>query len=423
MTRRLDIPVSSAGDLIALLPARTGSVVFVTDGLGLAGWGAHAMLRVTGPDAAARIEHWFSQQTAMLTAAGDPGPVCVVSLGFAPDDESVAVIPEVLINARADGVFLTRIGRGNAAELATEFAATGPTVEPEPVTAPGEVRYSDSELSIMDFMAAVAIAVDRIRAGQAAKVVLAHGLTARTQFPVDERFVLARLAERYPSCSVYAVDGLVGASPELLMRRRGKAITSRVLAGTAWPEHSGAKSGSAASAGDIGATMHRVAADLLTSAKDLVEHDFAVRSVVDALEPVTEALTVPDAPQALELANLTHLATDITGALADAENMPSALALAARLHPTAAVGGTPTDVAQSMIAELERAPRGRYAAPVGWIDARGDGEFAIALRCAQVDGHTVTMVAGCGIVAGSDPGSEAREAQIKMLPIRDALEG
>lgn len=415
-TRRLDISLASAGDLIALLPAPTGTVAFVTDGLGMVGWGAHAVLRVAAANAAAQIERWFAGQISALGAGGDPGPICVVSLGFSPDDESVAVIPEVLIRATEDGVYLTRIGPPSAVLDA----------EPAPVTAPGEVRYSDSELSVMDFMAAVGIAVGRIRAGEAAKVVLAHGLTARTQFPVDERHLLARLAERYSSCSVYAVDGLIGASPELMMRRRGAAITSRVLAGTAWPEHAGAAAADVLAgdlAGDPGATMHRVAADLLTSAKDLVEHGFAVRSVVDALGPVTDSLTMPDAPDVLELANLTHLATDIAGTLADTAEMPSALALAALLHPTAAVGGTPTDVAQAMIAELERAPRGRYAAPIGWIDARGDGEFAIALRCALVDGHTVTMVAGCGIVADSDPGSEAREAQIKMLPIRDALEG
>ena len=124
----------------------------------------------------------------------------------------------------------------------------------------------------------------------------------------------------------------------------------------------------------------------------------------------------------LELANLTHLSTDITGRLDDALAMPTALDLAARLHPTAAVGGSPTGVARQVIRELEPMPRGRYAAPVGWMDSRGDGEFAIALRCAQVDGRSVRLMAGCGIVADSDPEIEAREAQIKMIPIRDALE-
>ncbi len=133
---------------------------------------------------------------------------------------------------------------------------------------------------------------------------------------------------------------------------------------------------------------------------------------------------VPAVPRSLTLTNLTHLATDVDGRLSGpAGAVPSALDLAARLHPTAAVGGTPTDVALAMIADLEPVARGRYAAPVGWMDANGDGEFAIALRCAEVSGRSVRMVAGCGIVADSDPETEAREAQIKMVPIRDALGG
>jgi menaquinone-specific isochorismate synthase len=469
--RCVSVPAAAPiGDLLALLPRPVGGLSFVTGGEGawdgLVGWGEHASLRVTGADAAAQISRWFRDQVAALdvtdtvTIPGS-GPVCFVSLGFAPTDESVAIIPQVVF------------GRRDGRSLVTTIGTADPALPvPQPVTAPGQVRYSDTELSTTDFMAAVEVAVGRIRAGLAAKVVLAHGLTASTEFPVDERFLLTRLAARYPSCAIFAVDGLVGASPELLMRRRGRSVSSRVLAGTAWPERGlaadgvmpGGSSGSAAggsygaaargsgdavpvggdgnagasvgadnTAASVGARdaaaadsagMHRVAADLMASAKDLAEHRFAAESVARALEPLTSTLDVPPAPSVLELANLTHLATDISGELAaDAETAPTALDLAALLHPTAAVGGTPTAVATEMIAELERAPRARYAAPVGWLDTRGDGDFAIALRCAAVAGRSVTMTAGCGIVAESDPVTEAREAQIKMLPIRDALEG
>jgi menaquinone-specific isochorismate synthase len=427
--RCVSVPAAAPiGDLLALLPRPTGGLSFVTGGdgawEGLVGWGEHASRRVTGADAAAQISGWFRDQVAALdvtdaVGAAGSGPVCFVSLGFAPDDESVAIIPQVVLGRRNGESFVTTIG-----------AADPALPVPQPVTAPGQVRYSDTELSTTDFMAAVEVAVGRIRAGIAAKVVLAHGLTASTEFPVDERFLLARLSERYPSCAVFAVDGLVGASPELLMRRRGRSVSSRVLAGTAWPERGIAEDGvtpggsgsSAGGPGDIAVGMHRVAADLMASAKDLAEHRFAAKSVARALQPLTSVLQVPAAPSALELATLTHLATDISGELA-AETPETALDLAALLHPTAAVGGTPTEVATAMIAELERAPRGRYAAPVGWVDTRGDGDFAIALRCAAVAGRSVTMTAGCGIVADSDPVIEAREAQIKMLPIRDALEG
>jgi menaquinone-specific isochorismate synthase len=381
---------------------------FVQHGAGLVGWGRHAAVTVTGSDAAAQIARWYSDQLASLdvtdgvTAPGS-GPVCFVSLGFGPADESVAVIPT------------TVLGRVDGRSFVTHLGPRPELHDPEPVTTPGAVRYADADLSSAGYTAAVAEAITRIRGGQAAKVVLAHGLQAFTERAVDERFLLMRLAEVYPGCAAFAVAGLVGASPEMLIRRRGSEITSRVLAGTAWPGSSGDQAGEQAAA--------QVAAHLLASSKDQGEHAFAVQSVADALRAVTKWLDVPAHPKALALANLTHLATDVCGELAaDGPDAPTALSLAARLHPTAAVGGTPTDVALAMIDELEPAPRGRYAAPVGWMDARGDGEFAIALRCAQVDGTSVRLMAGGGIVADSDPETEAREAQIKMVPVRDALE-
>mgnify|MGYP001137634367 CR=1 FL=1 len=404
ITRCATRATPAGDDLIAALPRATGALCFVQGGAGLVGWGQHATITVTAPDAAEQIARWYAWQLEQIVVADDiqapgSGPVCFVSLGFSPDDPSVAVIPQTVLG-RVDGVsFVTIIGERPALR------------DPSAVTAPGQVRYGDAALSATGFTAAVARAIDRIRAGEAAKVVLAHGLQATTQHPVDERYLLARLARRYPSCAAFAVGGLVGASPEMLIRRRGLAVTSRVLAGTAWPDATGDD------------TPPRVAAHLLASAKDLGEHAFAVQSVADALKAVTDALDVPARPSALGLANLTHLATDISGTLAPDRDVPSVLELAALLHPTAAVGGTPTDVALRMIAELEPDARGRYAAPVGWLDSRGDGEFAIALRCAEVSGTSVRLMAGCGIVADSDPATEAREAQIKMVPVRDALEG
>ena len=214
----------------------------------------------------------------------------------------------------------------------------------------------------------------------------------------------------------FAVDGLVGATPELLVRRHGRRISSRVLAGTGWPERSGEH------------TAGVVATNLLASDKDITEHRYAVDSVADALRGIAEDVRVPRTPHALPLANLTHLVTDITARLPahaprTADSPTSALALAARLHPTAAVGGTPREAAVRLLTELEPTPRGRYAAPVGWLDAAGNGEFGLALRCARLDATGATLVAGCGIVADSDPAKELREAQVKMLPISDALAG
>ena len=397
-TRLLDTP---SADLLASIPTPTGALAFVCDGEGLVGWGEYARLQTNGHGAADRIGEWYLAALAELAVSDEvdlpgSGPVCFVSLGFSAEDPCVAVIPRVVLGRRDGRAFLTTIGDGPA------------LTSPSPVTAPGQVSYADAGLSVSGFIAAVSAAVTRIRAGEAAKVVLAHDMQVTTEVPVDERYLLLRLAADYPTCATFAVDGLVGASPEMLVRRTGLEVRSRVLAGTAWPEHSG----------------DQVEQELLASAKDLEEHEYAVRSVASVLAPVTSELVVPAVPRSLTLTNLTHLATDVDGRLSGpAGAVPSALDLAARLHPTAAVGGTPTDVALAMIADLEPVARGRYAAPVGWMDANGDGEFAIALRCAEVSGRSVRMVAGCGIVADSDPETEAREAQIKMVPIRDALGG
>lgn len=383
-------------DLLMGLPAARGGLSFLQDGAGLIGWGEHARMTTKGPEAAGRISAWFQAVVADLAVTDEvglpgSGPIAFVSLGFDDSDESVAIVPTTVVGVRSGVAFSTVIGSPSL-------------TEPSPIGAPGRISYCDASLSVGGFTSAVGVATARIAEGELDKVVLAHDLEAIAEHEIDERYLLRELAAAYPSCWTYAVDGLVGASPETLIRRIDGDVTSRVLAGTAWAEH----------AGDA------VAADLMVSRKDLAEHAFAVDSVARVLRGVIPDLQVPDGPHPLPLANLTHLATDITGYLPPGG--PSALDVAAMLHPTAAVGGTPTLPARQLIRELEPAPRGRYAAPVGWLDARGDGEFAIALRCALVSGHTVRMMAGCGIVADSDPNTEAREAQVKMIPIRDALE-
>jgi len=236
--------------------------------------------------------------------------------------------------------------------------------------------------------------------------VLAHDLLAVADRPHDARHLLAGLAQRYPACWSYSVDGLVGATPELLMRRRAGAVWSRVLAGTIWP-------GPTAEC-DLGDT-------LLGSAKDRHEHRLAVQSLVESLRPLCASLTAPDEPVPLVLPNVTHLSSDVVGTL-PAEEPASLLELVAAVHPTAAVGGTPREVAVPMIAALEGMDRGRYTGPVGWVDAGGDGELGIALRCAQLDGPVARLFAGCGIVADSDPDTEVREAAAKLLAVREVMD-
>lgn len=252
-------------------------------------------------------------------------------------------------------------------------------------------------------------ALARIADGDLSKVVLARDLTGSIPAGSDLRRLVRALSTGYPDTWAFAVDGLIGASPETLVTVHDGTVTARVLAGTI---------GRGADAdADTAASAH-----LASSVKDLDEHQYAVQSVLASLRSHTRALAASEQPFLLKLPNLFHLATDVEGELADGE---SALDLVRALHPTAAVAGTPTPAAIDAIRELEPFDRGRYAGPVGWVDAAGNGEWAIALRCAQFAERQgeigVTAYAGAGIVAGSDPESELLETRVKFRPLVDAL--
>ncbi|MFB9569995.1 isochorismate synthase [Saccharopolyspora hordei] len=399
-----------------MLPGGT-PLSWVRDGAGLVGWGCAARLEVSGPDRFERADHWWQQQcerTEVVDPVGLPGcgPVAFASLAFADHPgHSVLVVPEVVVGER-DGVrWLTTIGTDSVE----------PVHEPDPVHPPGTVSYSDGQLSATGYREAVAEAVRRMRGpGGLRKVVLAHDLVATTSEPLDTRFLLQNLAARYPSCWTFAVDGLVGATPELLLERTGYEVRSRVLAGTTWPRE--------------GHSTEELAAELLASEKNREEHACAAESLAVRLRPFCSDLITPDEPEVLQLRNVLHLATHVEGKLSDADGRAATLLrMAAAVHPTAAVGGTPTPDAVQLISELETMDRGRYAGPVGWLDGGGNGELGLALRCAQVEntaapgtgrsGGGVRLFAGCGIVPGSDPDLEVAEAEAKLLPIREALEG
>ncbi len=397
------VPVADPGPLLDTLP--DDQVVTWTRGTdGFAAWGEAARLTVSGPDRFAQAARWWKELCASLEIDDQvhvpgSGPVAFASFTF--DDgpgTSIVIVPSVIVGRRDGASWVTTIGDADAALPDTR-----------PIRAAGQVRYSDGSVTSAGFERAVEAAVRNIAAGALDKVVLARDLVASTQNPIDARALLRPLSRLYPSCWTFAVDGLVGATPELLVRRTGDHVVSRVLAGTT-PRSSDA----------VVDAQH--AADLLASDKDRVEHELAVQSVSQTLGPFCSDLVVPRAPEVVRLANVQHLQTDITGRLANGE---SALDLAASLHPTAAVCGTPTGRARALIRELEEMDRGRYAGPVGWIDSRGDGAFGIALRCAQIDPddeRTLRMFAGCGIVAGSVPTDELAESQTKLLAIREALE-
>ena len=399
------VPLADPGPLLALLPEQD-ALAWVRRGEGLVAWGRAAEVRTSGADRFAEARDWWEDHTRTAVVrdeVGEPGSglVCFGSFAFADEPgESVLVVPEVVVGRRGDTVWVTSIG--------VDAIMPSPDVAPSPAPeAPQGIAFADGARSGAEWETVVEEAVRRIGAGDLEKVVLARDLVATAAQEIDVRWPLRRLAESYPMCWTFHVDGLFGATPEMLVRRERGLITSRVLAGTIRRTGDDAR--------DLG-----LAAALARSSKDLEEHEYAVRSVADALAPHCTSMNVPEAPFVLHLPNVMHLATYVAGVFDDAT---SSLALAEALHPSAAVGGTPTTTATALIAEIEGMDRGRYAGPVGWMDASGDGEWGIALRSAEADGATVRLFAGCGIVAESDPASELAEAQAKFVPVRDALAG
>ncbi len=437
------VPIPDPGPLVDLM-AEPRALAWIRNGDGMIGLGEVARHKPVGP---ADAEQWWHElcrtmtiepATGSLTDSGlapvpfGAGPVAFGSFVFDPDNtsaQSCLIVPRTVIGRRDGTAWRTDItpigpmGDGpdaqpDAAHGAVQDAARDVGADRSPVTAPRGISYADGALTGPEWESAVAAAVRRIVRSadpepdrpeeRLHKVVLATDLIAEATGPIDPRWLVDRLAGEYRRCWTYHVDGLVGASPELLVRRENGLATSRVLAGTI---RRGPEAGH-----DLA-----LAAALSRSGKDLNEHEYAVASVARALAPFCSGMNVPDSPYVLELPNVLHLATDVTGV---ADRGAGVLSLVAALHPSAAVCGTPTELARTTIAELERMDRQRYAGPVGWVDAQGDGEWAIALRCGQLDPlepNRIRLFAGCGIVAGSEPEAELAEAAAKFVPMRDAL--
>lgn len=387
-------------DLVDLLPGTADDVAFVRQGEGFVGSGVVARYTCRTPPEA---DAWWTaldiHHDAELEA---PGPIAVGSFLFDPgrsERDAVLRVPAWIVGRRDGRHWLTRV--------ATEPFTTVDAPAPGPDRwSPGVLAYADGALSAPEWESRVTQAVQRIRAGELDKAVLARELIAESELEIDPRHIAANLITSYDRCWTSMVDGWVGASPEMLVRRRGGLVTSRVLAGTI----------QRTSEEDADRAL---ATHLARSSKDLGEHEYAVASVAEALAPWCSGMNVPDAPYVLELPNVFHLASDVTGV---ARPGVTSLGLAAALHPSAAVCGTPTDTARELIGEIEGLDRGRYAAPVGWMDAAGDGEWTIALRGGVIEGRRARLFAGCGIVADSDPVAELAESNAKLIPMVQALE-
>jgi menaquinone-specific isochorismate synthase len=407
VVRTVPLELPADASLLDMLP-EDHPVTWLRRGDGLVGCGVAAELRTTGPDRFKDADAWWAEVTGraiVRSDVDDPGTGLVAFGTFAFADEpgeSTLVVPEVILGRRGDTAWLTtvsKVGGLDQLDRRLELATTP--------AAPVDVSFTDGALNGEQWMGVVAEAVRRINRGDLEKVVLARDLIATAAEPIDVRWPLRRLAEEYPTCWTFHVDGIFGATPELLVRRERGLVTSRVLAGTIRRTGNDAR--------DLS-----LAARLARSSKDLEEHEYAVRSVAEALEPHCSSMNVPEAPFVLHLPNVMHLATDVAGVVHDAATVTS-LELAAALHPSAAVGGTPTTLATELISQIEGMERGRYAGPVGWMDADGDGEWGIALRSATIEGNRVRLFAGCGIVADSDPEAELAETQGKFVPVRDSL--
>jgi menaquinone-specific isochorismate synthase len=378
---------------------------WVRSGDGLVGFGEYKKFEVKGENRFKEAKTWWEERVSEFKIQNNvhgsgTGPILFSSFSFDPNERSVLVIPEIVIGQKNGKSWITWIGDNKQPDL--EKINTAPIS--------GEITWQEGSISEQAWQSQVSSAINAIKSNKLEKVVLARDVTAISKTEISIRSLLQRLEIEYPSTWIFLVDGLIGATPELLVRLNKSLVTSRVLAGTI------RKSGNE----DRDLTL---AASLAKSSKDLEEHEYAVRSVADALAPFCSSTNVPEAPFVLHLSNVMHLATDVTGVLNDSAKQSDIFTLIAQLHPSAAVCGTPALEANKLINELEQMNRQRYAGPVGWIDANNDGEIAIALRCGQLsnDQKSIRIFAGCGIVAGSDPATEFAESQAKLMPMRTAL--
>ncbi|MCO4236241.1 isochorismate synthase [Pseudarthrobacter raffinosi] len=438
--RTLTVPLdgtASAGGLPQFL-VRDDVLCWTRREAGLVGFGEIARFTATGPERFLEADIWWRHLVleADITDSVElpgTGPVAFGSFAFSKKSTHVSrlIVPEIVVGVRDGRYWLTQLtvddgelteagalaalagwlsGGSTAGDVPAEPA--GAVVRPLP-SADGATLHTGS-LSEEDWMAAVAAGVAEIRTGALEKLVLARDIVATVPSGVNAAQVLRELAVRYRECWTYGVDGLVGATPEMLIQVEGRTAQARVLAGTLDRRDAH---------GESGIPMDYAERVLAGSEKQRHEHEIAIQSLTSQLAPFSEAMNAHDEPFILELPNVWHLASDVKAELAEVEgHVPTCLALINALHPTAAVCGTPTLVAGALIRKLEHLDRGPYAGPVGWLDAAGNGEWGIALRGAVIeDPHTVRLYAGCGIVDGSQPEAELAETWAKFRPMLESL--
>jgi menaquinone-specific isochorismate synthase len=373
--------------------ARGDGLLFVRDGVGLAGRGVAA--RVPLADAPGLLAAIERDDTVVQPGTG---PVAVGTVPFTPGAPATLIVPSVVIGKGPDGHrWITVIGDAD------------PDLSPPPPPRPSAGAFAVRPgVDVDTYLTAVAAGRDAVKNGQLVKVVIARDVFVEAADPIDVHAVLLRLKASFGSSYRYSVDGFIGASPELLVARHGDVVRSHPLAGTA-PR-----------TGDP-TTDARLAAGLIASVKDQVEHRVVIDVVHDTLLPWCSYLDWEAEPSIVAVANVQHLGTTVEGRLS--EPPPNVLELVTALSPTPALGGHPRDAALRLIAEVEGLDRGRYGGAVGWVDADGNGTWAVAIRCAELspDRHQARLFAGGGIVAGSDPLNELSETQAKLQAMLSAI--
>lgn len=388
-------------NLLELVPSPAGVTSWLGEDVSVVGWGRAMKLPFEGGHAmreAARVWDDVAKNATVAFEGEDVPrtvqlPVAMASFGFSDNTPGYLVVPEVTLVRDGDQVWVAtaKVGGPPESPLASLTAV-------DPVEVPTGLWTEPGRMTQNKWKDTVRQLTWMLQSGIASKVVLTRDIVVSASAPIDERFLVEELSRRYGNTWVYSVEGLIGATPEMLASLRNKRVTSRVLAGTSAPGE--------------GET-------LLSSLKDRTEHHLAVESVARALGPLSEEMTVPTTPGLLDLPNVTHLATEVT-ALVPSGNV---LDIVDALHPTAAVCGTPTRLAFEILEDIEGTQRGRYTGPVGWVDGSGDGEFGIALRCGQLDDHRmqIRVFAGGGIMPDSVPDLELAETRAKMKPVLEAL--
>lgn len=388
--RAVTVPLDTDLDLNDV--ARGDGFLFVQDGVGFAGRGVAARIPV---DEAVRflaaIEH--------DDRVGDAnGPIALGAIPFLPGSAADLIVPQVVVGKGRDGRrWITTID-GADVHL---FAAP----EPEPSTA----SYSITPGVDTDhYLSAVSAARNAVRSGEMDKAVIARPITVTADRPIDVHAVLRRLKASFGSSHRFSIDGLLGASPELLVAVDGDEVTSFPLAGTT------------RTTGDP-LLDEQLAAELQASDKNQVEHRVAIEMVRDTLLPFCSYLDWAPEPSIVKVANVQHLGSQAEGMLS--KPAPTVIELVRALQPTPAVGGYPRANAIELITRVEGFERGRYGGAVGWCDGEGNGRWAVTLRCAELsdDRRRARLVAGGGIVADSEPLAELAETQAKFQAMLSAI--